>query len=98
MSFSALNKTIKISSSSGQGRLNLSWSRSALLLLIFYELFEDAANKDPGKVEDDGSAEGEEDRGDGGAVVLFVSLLDEQDKGLEVARAKSNEVDHHPRN
>ena len=81
-----------------QGRLNWSWFRSALSL-IFDEFFENAANKDPGKVEDNGSGKGVEDWGDGGgAEVLLVSLLDEQDQGLEVTRAESGEVDDHPRN
>ena len=96
MSFSAFNKTIRNLYSLG-ALLNWSRSRSALLL-IFYEFFEDAANKDPGKVEDNGSAKGVEDGGDGGAVVLFFGLLDEQDKGSEVTRAKSGEIDNHPRN
>ena len=61
------------------------------LSLSFYEFFENGANKDPGKVEDDGSAQGVEDWADGG-------LLHEQEEGSEVACAKSSEVDNHPRN
>ena len=74
--------------------LNWGWPLPALFL-SFDEFFENAANKDPGKVEADGSTKSVED----GAVVIFVAAIhDEHEKGSEVACAKSDAVDYHPRN
>ena len=75
--------------------LNFNWPSSDLLLM-FYEFFENAAHKEPGNVEDDGSGQRVED--ERAAIVLVVDLLGEQKKDSEVRRTKSGEVGNHPRN